>query len=48
MMSRLALKFSIKNKLSGKPEEFKGFKFQQNLQSEFTENDDIFKNKIFA
>ena len=29
-------------------EEFRAFKFQQNLQTEFTKNDEGFKNKIFA
>ena len=29
-------------------EELKEFKFQQNLLLEFTENDEVFKNKIFT
>ena len=28
--------------------EFKEFKFQQNLSTEFIKNDETFKNKIFA
>lgn len=37
----------IKNKLFEKSNEFKS-KFQQHLQIKFNENDDIFKNTIFA
>ena len=29
-------------------EEFKYFKFQQNLRVEFTKTDEVFNNKIFA
>ena len=39
---------SIKNKLFQITEEFKEFKFQQNLRIKLTKNDYIFQNKIFA
>ena len=38
---------SNKNKLFAISEEFRAFKFQQNLRIQFTKNDKVFKNKIF-
>ena len=38
----------IKNILVEITKEFKEFKFQQNLSTEFIKNDETFKNKIFA
>ena len=39
---------SIKNRFLEEIEEFKEFKFQQNLRLEVTKNDEVFKNKVFA
>ena len=41
-------RFCIKSKLFEITNEFKEFKFHQNLWIEFTRNDETFKNKIFA
>ena len=41
-------KSCIKNKLFEISGEFREFKFQQNLRTEFTKNDKAFKNQIFA
>ena len=38
----------MKSKLFQTTKEFKEFKFQQNLRIEFTKNDKVFKNRIFA
>ena len=39
---------SIKNKLFEISKEFKDFKLKQYVRTEFTEKDEVFKNKIFA
>ena len=42
------LSITRSSKLLEVTEEFKEFKFWQNLEIEFNKNDEVFKNKIFA